>query len=302
MSIPGDQTPNPYQQPPQQPGMPPAPPNPYGQVPPQPPQPNPYAQPPAGGTPGAAPGAVPPPAGFGAVTPPSGFPAPPGGGGGGKGKGWLWGVGGAVLASAVWAGTLFATGGFDGEEKADLGGYRYQEDLCASSDFSAFEGAGFREDTPDEDEKNPEHEGSEHAALDGMTCEIEYKPTGASSEDYSSASVYTSASLHKKTDPAPEFEAQYKAFETRKAGGDKYVVKDVSGVGDEAYLVTVKEKDGEDDGAYVILGVRDGWFTYQITWSEYVSSSSTGVTAVSPDKAGELLQTSAKATLAKLQK
>ncbi|MET8012591.1 hypothetical protein ABZU86_12640 [Streptomyces sp. NPDC005271] len=302
MSIPGE-TPNPYARPqPPQPPQPPQqggpPPGPYGHVPqqsPQPPQgqphhPPPYAQPTMPGVPMGGYG----PAGMATGVPPVG-PA----GGGARGKGWLWGLGGAVVASAVWAGALLATGGSDGEAKADLAGYRYTTDLCGPTDSQTFEDAGYKEKS-ETGSTNPQHSSSQDPALDSMTCNIDYEPSASSSGDYSSVWLYTTASLHKKSDPGPEFEAQYRAYEDQKTSTYSYKVSAVSGLGDEAYVVTQTNKSSSDTGAYVILGVREGWMTYQSTWSEFVSSSSSA-DAKSSKEATEMLKDSAKATLAKLK-
>ncbi|MFE2182782.1 hypothetical protein [Streptomyces sp. NPDC059455] len=264
----------------------------------QPSQHNPYAQPtmpsiPLGGGygPMGAPG-----------TPPGVPPMGPGGGAGGGGKGWLWGLGGVVVASAVWAGVLFATGGFDGSEaEADLAGYRYTTNLCGSTDSHAFEASGYEQKDESGSTSNPQHSSSENPALDSMTCNIDFEPSGASTSDYSSVWLYTTASLHKKTDPGPEFEAQYRAYEDQKTSTYSYQVSPVRGLGEEAYVVRQESKSSTSNtGAYVILAVRDGWMTYQSTWSEYVSTSSSA-SAKTPEEATEMLKKSAKATLEKMK-
>ncbi|MBH5334798.1 hypothetical protein IHE55_08310 [Streptomyces pactum] len=253
--------------------------------------------------------------GPGGVTP----PAPAGR------KPWLWALGGAVAASAVWAGAVFATGGFGGDPDPELAGYAYTDDLCASSDFSAVtdDGDYQKEEPDDSDEKNPEHFGTEHAALDSMNCNIDFEPANADSDDYSSAWLYSTAQLHKKTDPGPEFEATYRAYEDQKRGSYRYRLKEIKGLGDEAYLVTQvdkdKDSDDESDGEYMILGVRDGWLTYSLTWSEYVSSSSSDDydsdydsdygsdsdsdehMAATPTEVEEMLKKTAEASLKKLR-
>ncbi|MFF7654634.1 hypothetical protein ACFZCY_33200 [Streptomyces sp. NPDC007983] len=299
MSIPGE-TPNPYGPP--QPPQPPLPPqqNPQPQPPSgsygQPPQPPPhapaYAQP---TMPGVQVGG-----GYGAYGAPA--PVPPGGGGGngsGGGKGWLWALGGAVAASAVWAGVVFATGGFGGEPKADLAGYGYTGNLCSSTDLKAIEDAGY-EQKDSSGSTNPRHSSTRDPALDSMTCQIDFEPSDASSGDYSSAWLSTTAGLHRKSDPEPEFEAQYRQYEDQKTSSYTYKVSEVDGLGDEAYVVTQQSTSSSDTGAYVILGVREGWTTYQSTWSEYVSSSSSA-DAMSSSEATEMLEKSARATLAKLK-
>ncbi|MEU1905715.1 hypothetical protein [Streptomyces hygroscopicus] len=234
--------------------------------------------------------------GYGPVGMPPG--APPTGSGGG-GKGWLWGLGGAVVASAVWAGALFATGGFGDEAKADLAGYRYMTNLCNPTDAQPFEDSGYRQ-KDDSGSTSNQHSSSESPTLDTMTCNIDFEPSDAVSNDYSSVWLYTSASLHKKTNPEPEFEAQYRAYENQETSSYSYKVSPVDGLGDEAYVVRQQTKSGSTTGAYVILAVRDGWMTYQSTWSEYVSSSSS-TKAKTPDEATEMLKKSAKATLEKMK-
>ncbi|MFT2014803.1 hypothetical protein ACMA1D_02980 [Streptomyces sp. 796.1] len=293
MSIPGEQ-PNPYAQPPA---------NPYGNVPPQPAggqppgqqsgqAPNPYAYPP---TPGAMqPGQVGPgqvPGGYG-----PGAPAP-----GGKGRGPLWAVGGAVVASAVWAGVLFATGGFgDDDPKPELGSYAFTGNLCKITEYAPIEQAGFVKEASSATRENPQANGTEDEALDSMECNTDFEPSGSSS-GYSSTWLATTAHLHRKTDPTAEFGPQYRAYKNQKNSSYSYKVNEVVDLGDEAYLVTQLDKDGKDEGKHVILGIRDGWMTYQISWSNYTSSTS-GTTPPDSAKVAEMLKESAKATMARLQK
>ncbi|MEU5026457.1 hypothetical protein [Streptomyces milbemycinicus] len=328
MSIPGE-SPNPYgppQQPqPPQPGAPAPQPNPYAQGPqqgqsPQQQSPYPYAQPtmpamPAvTGMPPGPPGPPAPPGAGGWSTPetaagagygPMGVqpPMPPAGPGnpGGRGKGWLWALGGAVVASAVWAGVVFSTGGFGSDEKkADLGTYQYASNLCSSSDLAPIEDASFKEKDSTSG-TNPQHSSSEDPAMDSMTCNVDYEPSSSSSSDYSSAWLYTTAYLHRKTDPTPEFKATYMSYKNQKTSTTHYKVSEVSGVGDEAYVVAQEYESTSNTSAYVILGVRDGWMTYQTTWSQYASSSSDNPVK-SNAEITEMLKASAKGTLEKLQK
>ncbi|MBL1098195.1 hypothetical protein JK363_16250 [Streptomyces sp. 205] len=248
-----------------------------------------------------------PMAGYGQLGAPTGIPPvmPPNGSGGGPAgaKVWLWGLGGALVASAVWAGALLATGGFGGDDepKADLAGYTYTDDLCDPTDTKTFEDEGYKADGEDSrSSSNPAHSSSQDPALDSMDCNITFKPDGASSGDYSELRFYTSALLHKKTDPQPEFEANYRAYEDRKSSSYGYDVKAVGGLGDEAYVVTQTNESSSSSGTYVILGIRDGWMTYQSTWSEYVSSSS-DAKGKTNDEAIDLLKKSAKATLQKMK-
>ncbi|MEU7482728.1 hypothetical protein [Streptomyces sp. NPDC042319] len=311
MSNSGEQ-PNPYaQQPPQPPqgpapqGPPPPPSripqqpqgpqppqsaNPYG----QPPQPNPYGRPPAGYGYPAPHGAPIMPGGYGSA--PAGAPT-----GGGKGvPAWLWAIGGAMVASAVWAGVVFSTGGLGGEPSPDLRGHTYKADLCGSTSWAPFEDARYKmEDssTSTSAGENPAASGHQDPALDSMWCNADLVPEDAGSDDYSTNFVYTKAFLHKKTDPGPEFEAQYRSYEQQESSTD-YKVTPVQGIGDEAYLVS-REGATDSKSTYVVLGVRDGWLTYETAWSSYSSSDSAD--SPSSDEVADMLRTSATETLRKLK-
>ncbi|GES29477.1 hypothetical protein AB0G60_07250 [Streptomyces angustmyceticus] len=299
MSHSGDQN-NPYSQPQ---------PHPYGQVPapqnPVPPQQNPYAQQSipqgqAGGYGYPAPGVPAPPPG-----PPAGAPVTAPGGGAGRGvSGWLWALGGVVAASAIWGSVLFATGGFSSEPSPDLAGYAYTGDLCADTSLTPFENAHFRTKantgTTSKD-ANPQHSGAQLASLDTMTCNVSFDQDGTSSSGYSSTWLYSTATLHRKTDPTPEFADTYRSYEKQDTSV-AYRVETVPGLGDEAYLVTRQDDASTSNSSYVILGVRDGWLTYQSTWSSYTSSSS-GSTSNQPTatEVATMLKTSATETLKRLQ-
>ncbi|WP_144385165.1 hypothetical protein [Streptomyces sp. SAJ15] len=306
MSIPGDQ-PNPYAQQPQpygppQPQPPQGQPNPYAaQMPPQQPAPQPGAPGPYGqltmaGTP------LPSSGGFGPTSPqPAAPPA-----GVGRSRGWLWGLGGAVVASAVWAGTLFATGGFGDDDKpaveekpkANLAGYHYVSDLCEATDLGPYMARGY---AMQERAGNPLVSGSRQSALDWMTCDLDFNPPDRGPSEYSSAYVDTEVYLHKASDPAPEFAARYKAYKDKKDRLDyHYVVKPAPGFGEEAFLVTEVPDDGGTDAAEVILAIRDGWLTYESKWSELRAPDSKGKPATA-EEAADMLKRSAKATLAKLK-
>ncbi|MEW1925369.1 hypothetical protein [Streptomyces sp. NPDC088360] len=239
---PYQQTPNPYQQPPG--GVSPQPygqpPGPYGQ------QPGPYGQPPA------------PPA------PPAGPRRPT--------PGWVWGIGGVVVASALWAGALFATGdlGSDsgsggGDAKADLGGYQYTKNLCDVSPLDAFQ----KKYEIDLDTASTTNYGSRQKAFDQGYCSRKLKDPDADADSYSSTFVYSTARWHKATDPAGDFASEQKAYEDQSQKAYSYKTKAVSGIGDEAFLVTETSGTDADDLNGMTLAVRDGWFTYQMHWSSY---------------------------------
>ncbi len=293
MSISGDQN-SPYPQPQ---------PNPYGQVPapqnPVPAQQNPYAQP----VPPQGPGAYGYP-GTGVPAAPVGAPPSAPGGSGGRGaSGWWWAVGGAVAASAIWASVMFATGSFgESEPSPDLAGYSYTSDLCAATSMTPFENANFKTKENSGSSStgaNPQHSGAQQTSMDSMWCNTALEQRNASSSDYSSTWIYNTAALHKKTDPGPEFADSYRSYEKQDSSVG-YRVESVQGIGDEAYLVTRKDEGSSSSGSYVILGVRDGWMTYQSTWSSYASSSSSTKQPTSTEVA-TMLKTSATETLKRLK-
>ncbi|MFG2648741.1 hypothetical protein [Streptomyces sp. NPDC048436] len=257
MSIPNPQPnqpgqpgqPNPYQQPPNPYQQPPGavPPQAYGQQPgPYGQQPGPYGQPP---TPPA------PPAGPRKPTP-----------------GWVWGLGGVVVASALWAGALFATGNLGSDsgsgdgEKADLAGYQYAKNLCDASPLDAFK----KEYEIDSDSTSTTHYGSRQKGFDQSYCSRKLKDPEADADTYSSIYVYSTARWHKATDPQGEFASEQKAFEDQSQKTYGYKTKAVSGIGDEAYLVTEESRTtGKDSLTGMTLAVREGWFTIETHWSYY---------------------------------
>ncbi|MGX1973268.1 hypothetical protein [Streptomyces kronopolitis] len=221
MSISGEQN-NPYAQPQA---------NPHGQVPaPQNaavPQQNPYAQ--------QLPQQVPPVPGGGYGYPAGGIPSPPPGPpgareGAGRGKGgWLWAIGGAVAASAIWASVLFATGGFSDGADPDLAGYGYTDDLCAKTSLTPFENAHFKiKASTSAKDANPQHTGAQQNTMDTMSCNVSLEPQNAGSSDYSSTWTYSTVTLHKKSDPAPEFADSYRSYEKQEAS-TRYTVEAVPG-------------------------------------------------------------------------
>lgn len=231
-----------------------------------------------------------------------GYQQPPKSGG----KGWLWALGAVVVTSAVWAGAMFAIGAFDAgkadiSKDADLRGYKYIPNLCDITDTSPYTSAGFTLSKTDSSGNTyPKHDGSKHAAVDTMGCDVRFTPSG-SSEKYDYAAIYTSAQVHKQTNPGPEFTASYETWTQNEYGKDAKVDK-ISGLGDEAYLVTGKHKS-DDPTADVSLAVRDGWATYHISWSQYSSSSSKSSGKIlSASEVTDLLKKTATSTMSKLRK
>jgi len=235
-----------------------------GYGPPVPPQHNPYAQAgPYAPQPGQQPGYYPPP---------PAAPGAPGGpqGRGGGGRAVLWIAVGALVASALWGGGVLLLGK-DDKAKADLRGYALRSNLCDGVDVSAFK-------TRYAGDASPTAYTAKGAALDQMNCDESLKRSGS---DQSDAYVSIEMDLHKKSDPEPEFTDEWLGYKQHKPA---YKVEPLSGYGEKAYLVTETSGDG-----YVTLAVQDGWMTYSMTCAPTVDQGSSWV------------QTSSKATLAKLK-
>ncbi|MFF2775790.1 hypothetical protein ACFVU3_12845 [Streptomyces sp. NPDC058052] len=140
---------------------------------------------------------------------------------------WLWGLAGAVLASAVWGAGLYAY-----ERKADpgpdLGGYKPVDAPCDLAELKALGavlgkrsggGTGPVLDTP---------------VLSEASCSVGFGP------EATGQSVDISYTLHKVTDPGPEFAAR--------AEQHGYL-GEIEGVGEQAFF----EDQGEEGGRMWIL-------------------------------------------------
>ncbi|MET9951029.1 hypothetical protein ABZ135_05690 [Streptomyces sp. NPDC006339] len=163
-----------------------------------------------GGTafPAPAPGSTP-------MAPPPAPPAPPRPEPSGR-RPWLWALGGAVVASALWAGGLAA---YDPDDRPDLGGYRTDRDPCEVAKLEGLTAAfGPKGPAPEEPLK------SDHPALFEWDCSV---TLAAKPVPYTLRVGYT---LHRVTDPGPEFEAR-RADPQLAGGGDR-----VGGIGEIAYF------------------------------------------------------------------
>ncbi|MEU9198693.1 hypothetical protein [Streptomyces sp. NPDC048332] len=148
---------------------------------------------------------------------------------------WLWALGGAVVASAVWGAVLFTDGSRDGGP--DMHGYRLGQDPCAVVRLRSI-GAAI---SPREPADRFEAEMLRHAALDRAQCSIPLRSeSGQRRADKSAWSVgYTvrvEIALHKKTDPAVEFEAERNVTDLGVEPGTE--VEAVPELGDKAYLLS----------------------------------------------------------------
>ncbi|MGW5334672.1 hypothetical protein [Streptomyces bauhiniae] len=292
MSTPPQQPAQPADRPPQ-PGPPAQPPS----VPPQPtayPYPNPQSAPPVPQAP--PPGPFQPPAmpagpqpGNPYAQPPQYGPPPTAGGSGGAGRAVLWAVVGAIVASAAWAAGVLLIGA--AANAADLRGYTAPSDLCSRADYGSFK------DEYTASDSTPTHSSLKDPALDESHCSASLKKSGSS---YADAYLSLQVDLHKKTDPAPEFTATWKNYERAHTG---YDVGAVEGIGDEAYLVTQDTTTGTSStgSRYATLAVRDGWVTYTMTYSAYLSSYDPDKDPPEIDEVSDWLKTDTRNTLGRLK-
>ncbi|MFJ3926664.1 hypothetical protein [Streptomyces sp. NPDC090022] len=158
---------------------------------------------------------------------------------------WLWALGGALTASAVWAGGLYAVG-----EQGSLGParYRWAEYLC--DDFTApalsrFAGVSLPGRKLDNNRQHP--------VLDWTGCRLS---ASAGSVLYE---VTAEVALHHRTDPGPEFEVDQAADPWLEQ--DAVTVENVPGLGERAEL----RHDGPFDRR--TLRVVDGQAVFTMNFS-----------------------------------
>ncbi|WP_411079347.1 hypothetical protein [Streptomyces sp. cmx-18-6] len=165
-----------------------------------------------------------------------------------RGRGLLWGVTGALAASAVWVTAVFAYGvGVD--PKPDAHGYRVGEKSCAGMKLKALTGSlGKLETAP-----TPEPGRIKHPALDRFGCTATFPATEIPGKRARNESIQVvvsvTAELHKETDPRPEFEALSTAKYIE--GVEVAEVESVPHLGDRAYLWVM-------DGGVAYLRVVEG--------------------------------------------
>ncbi|GGS61310.1 hypothetical protein GCM10010206_24140 [Streptomyces cinerochromogenes] len=200
----------------------------------------------------------------------------------------LWAAVGAVVASAAWAAGVFLVGGKG--DSADLRGYSAPSNLCSGADYSSFK------DEYTENDSSPTHNALKDGALDESYCSLSLKKPGSS---YADAYLTLQLDLHKKTEPGPEFTATWKNYGESHTG---YDVDPVEGIGDEAYLVSQDTTNGSSSGSrYATLAVRDGWMTYTMSYSTYLTSYDEDKDPPALTDVTDWLKTDAKATLRRLQ-
>ncbi|WP_432187782.1 hypothetical protein [Streptomyces sp. Tue6028] len=147
---------------------------------------------------------------------------------------WAWAVGGAVAASVFWAASVLAFG--LGQQEPDIRGYRLAKDSCRAVRLVSLAAAIAPRSSGDLTDSGL----LKHAALDEVQCLIHLRdevaedgPGGGWSIDYT---VGISVALHKKTDPATEFDALRRVSDLGVV--PEANVKSVPYVGEKAYLIT----------------------------------------------------------------
>ncbi|WP_137993613.1 hypothetical protein [Streptomyces vilmorinianum] len=143
---------------------------------------------------------------------------------------WLWALGGAVVASAVWGGGLFA---YDRtrDEGPDLGGYGSVVDLCEKAELKALA------DALGERSVDGLSEPMKHPALERAGCSLAFGPPE------SGYSVQIDYTLHKVTDPEPEFGSRF--------GDGIESTERIDGLGEKANFL-------RQDNEYAWIAVLDG--------------------------------------------
>ncbi|MFD8191166.1 hypothetical protein [Streptomyces wuyuanensis] len=136
---------------------------------------------------------------------------------------WLWALGGAMAASAVWAGGLHAYA----NRATDLQGYRVSRNLCLDARFTVLGGAlGVRKGATASVDEQP--------ALDRAHCSFELDGRGKD-DAYHVTVTYL---LHKETDPGVEFDALRRPYAP---DGDGRAIERADGIGERAHLVVPTE-------------------------------------------------------------
>ncbi|RII16040.1 hypothetical protein DSC45_15745 [Streptomyces sp. YIM 130001] len=281
------QNPNPYapQQPPQAPQVPQ--PNPYQQAPGAV-SPNPYAQQPAPGGQPLQPAGVPPQPGARRSVP-----------------GWLWAVGGAVVASAVWGGLLFTGTVGSGESsgtagaEADFAGHAFQKDMCEVTGLEAFQK---RYTLLESSEGARNQYASRQKGLDRSYCSRSLRDRDAGKDDLASTYVYSSAEWHKNTDPEGEFASRQRGYEDQSEDTYAYKTTAVDGIGDEAYLIAEQRGTDKDTVGGLTLAVREGHFTYEMRWSWFGGGPDDKADPPPAEEVEKMLTSDTKAVLAAMKK
>ncbi|MFJ2746305.1 hypothetical protein ACIO3O_42345 [Streptomyces sp. NPDC087440] len=182
---------------------------------------------------------------------------------------WVWAVGGAVVASALWAGGLYAFR----DQGPDQRGYRISAETCDRVPLSAISGKlGERDRATDAFDR------SDDPAFRRTECHMGLKSSGARTAGR--VTTYAAELLveeHLKTDPGPELGAR---LTSGRYGLDDPVVSPVAGLGDRAFLVRAPEHGYVE--ADVRLVVQDGGVVLTLSVTGNVDLNSDSPDPVDP--------------------
>ncbi|MGW6203261.1 hypothetical protein ACWF9B_06380 [Streptomyces sp. NPDC055089] len=178
---------------------------------------------------------------------------------------WLWALGGAVVASAVWGAVLFTDGSRDAAP--DMHGYRLGQDPCADVRLKSI-GAAI---SPREPAEQFEAEMLRHTALDRVQCSIPLRSESGGKRPEKGWTVgyvvRVEIALHKETDPGAEFDAGRNATELGVEPGTE--VEAVPELGDKAYLLSLESGELE-------LRVLEGGAVLSLRLSSYTTYEGDG--------------------------
>ncbi|MFD6231064.1 hypothetical protein ACFWFZ_30000 [Streptomyces sp. NPDC060232] len=188
---------------------------------------------------------------------------------------WLWALGGALVASAVWAGGLYA---FGEKLAAPEISYRATENLC--EDFRA---RALGQIAGDLHRYRPMNQENDHPAVRGAICVLQ------NAETVSTLTVRAQVDLHDKTDPGPEFDVPSLWLAAQVGAG---ATESVQGLGERAVVFVMP-------GDAVQLRVLDGGAVFTL---ETYGSGIAGDTPADTAAIQSALVEDARALMAALKK
>lgn len=191
-----------------------------------------------------------------------GDPGPATGRGIGGRRPLVWGLGGVVLASAVWAGGVQAYARHHGGGP-DMHGYVLGDSPCAGRTLDPLT-AALKVTEAESVSPAAVHLGR---ALDQIRCTVSAAgPPPEGDTGMARYEVFVGIDLHKATDPRPDFDDQRGLDTTDLAPVDS--VRSVPGLGDEAYLLAISAQTQE-------LRVLHGGAVFTLTVTGYNSAALT---------------------------
>lgn len=169
-----------------------------------------------------------------------------------RGLPWVWALGGAVAASALWAGALYAVGG---EEGPDQRGYRLAWSSCDKVPLTSLRQKLGKRDTSTESVDL-----FEDPAINRLECRMAIRQPAArrgdDGNDEETGNVYQvtlHVEQHRRTDPGPEIEALLKSGRRGWGGFETEKLTPVKGLADRAFFV-----NNYRSGAELELVAQDG--------------------------------------------